>query len=56
MNSLKQLLKDLFKRAEKHSNILDQHLREEHHSIIKHGIKVFNAYHDEGDIIMRILR
>jgi hypothetical protein len=85
-------LEDLSKRAEQHSNIVDQRLRAQHHSIIENGIKAVNLYHtfadgliqpgacdetqrfdkvsnqtpihylvtnenhDEGDIVMRILR
>ena len=42
-------LEDLSKRAEQHSNIVDQHLREQHHLIIKNGLNAVNIYHTFAD-------
>jgi hypothetical protein len=85
-------LEDLLKRAEQNSNIINQRLRAQHHSIVDKGLEAVNLYHqfadgliqpgacdetqrfngvsmktsihylvtnenhDEGDIVMRILR
>ncbi|CAF0874792.1 unnamed protein product [Didymodactylos carnosus] len=42
-------LKDLSKRAEQNSNIVDQRLRTQHHSIIDNGLKAINLYHTFAD-------
>ncbi|CAF3288496.1 unnamed protein product [Rotaria sp. Silwood2] len=42
-------LEDLSKCAEQNSNIVDQRLRAQHHSIIKNGIEAVNLYHKFAD-------
>ncbi|CAF1366374.1 unnamed protein product, partial [Adineta steineri] len=42
-------LEDLLKRAEQNSNIIDQRLRAQHHSIIENGLKAINLYHTFTD-------
>ena len=42
-------LEDLSKRSAQHSNIVDQRLRVQHHSIIKNGLEAVNTYHQFAD-------
>ena len=42
-------LEDLLKRAEQNSNIVDQRLRAQHHSIIENGLEAINFYHQFAD-------